>query len=244
MIILLFLAPRQIMFQCPGPTKQDLLFALNGPLIFYSDIVLKAVTLLSLGFICTLLTTSCKMMSSSLTLCLVLFATAHADQCAFCVTLLDLLMLFYFKSSTSPNSSLSSADCAHCLLLISLILDPGEVFVCCTHNLSSLKLVGKLAWRGGCRCSELQPHSLLMCMNSSDRCLSAAVHCSYAFSPLLPWPEGSAQGGQRDLETLTGGEKVKIPSDSTPAVYFAMWISRQEDRHEQGSVHGRCHHHE
>lgn len=104
--------------------------------------------------------------------------------------------------------------------------------------------MGKLARRGGCRCSELQPHSLLMWMNSSDTCLSAAVHCSYVFYPLLPWPEKSAQEGQTDLETLTGGEKVKIPPGSTPAVYFAMCISRQEERREQGSTHGRCHHHE
>lgn len=106
MFILLFLAPRQIIFQCPGPTKQDLLFALDGPFIFYYDTVLKAVTLLSLGFIRMLLRTYSKMMSSSPMLSLVLFATAHANQCALCVTLLYLLMLFYFKSSISPNSRL------------------------------------------------------------------------------------------------------------------------------------------
>lgn len=62
MIISLFLAPSQIMFLCSAPAKQeDLLFAFDGPFIFCHDTVLKAVTLLSFCFMCTVLTTYCKM---------------------------------------------------------------------------------------------------------------------------------------------------------------------------------------
>lgn len=61
MIVSLLLAPSQIMFLCPAATKQqDLLFVLGGPFIFSYETVLKAVTPLSLGFICTLLTAYCK----------------------------------------------------------------------------------------------------------------------------------------------------------------------------------------
>lgn len=62
MIVSLFLAPSQITCLCSAPTEQeDPLFAFDGPFIFYHDTVLSAVTLLSLGFICTLLTAYCKM---------------------------------------------------------------------------------------------------------------------------------------------------------------------------------------
>lgn len=74
MMVSLFLAPSQIMFLWPFPTKQEkLLFALHGPFIFYCDTVLKIITLLSLGFICTFLTTYCKVRQFS----------PHALPCAF-----------------------------------------------------------------------------------------------------------------------------------------------------------------
>lgn len=47
--------------------------------------------------------------------CLQLFTTAHADQHALCVTLLDLLVLYYFKLSVSPSSLFFVVSIVHAL---------------------------------------------------------------------------------------------------------------------------------
>lgn len=153
-------------------------------------------------------------------LCLVLFPTAHADPHALCATPLDLLNTFLLKffSHHLILNSLSSPECAYCLLLINITLDPGAVFVCYTHNLS-LKLARKFAWRAGCRCSELFIADVNQC-----RC-QMPLHCDShkapsAFPLRCPGVREVRKGDRQPLGRFDREEKLKIPPGSIPAVHF------------------------
>lgn len=218
MIVSFFQAPSQIMFLWPSPAKQEnLLFAFEHTFIFYCDPVLKTLTLLSLGFICTFLKDYCK----------VRWFSPHALSCAFwhsswwsaCIALLDLLMLYYLKPPVSPNSqcfiifrvcTLSAPHKPHFRL--------RRAFLSFVHK-TSPKLAGKLAWRGQCRYSDIF---------TDARCLFTVTQCSFSFSSSLPWPEKSAKG---DRQLFSGIWQSKNPSWLT-VVHFTLCMST----HRRGKV--------
>lgn len=157
-------------------------------------------------------------------LCLVLFTTAHADQHALCVTLLDLLTLFYFKFFISPNSqyfilstvhTLSAPHKPHfrprrgfCLLYTQLI--SGACRESCVEE--RLKVLRALHCQ---REPALLPGASPLGLDAPS---------AFPFTALV-WRKCT-----RGTDSPWGGfdrrEKVKTPPGSTPAVHFTVCMSR------------------
>lgn len=176
------------------------------------------------------------MKSSSPLLCLVHFATAHEDQHAPCVTLLDLLLLFYFKSSISPNSQ---------SFIISIVCTLSHFRPRRGFCLSYSKLIPR-ACREACTEGRLQMLRALYC-----RCEPAPLPdaSSLWFTPSSTFPlhcPGQREvhkGNKQPLGEYGKGKKVKVPPGSTPAMHFTMYVSRDRSRKvEKGSTGGECHH--
>lgn len=174
-------------------------------------------------------------------LCLVLFTTAHADQHALCVTLLDLLTLFYFKFFISPNSQYFILSTVHMLSAPHKPhFRPGRVFCLLYTQLISG------ACREACVEERLKLLRALHCQREPALLPGASplgLGAPSAFPLRCPGLKDVHKGDRQPLGGIWQQGESKNPSWLyTCSALHRVHEQRQEGRGERGHTGGGCPH--